>query len=165
MCLVNVCMTADVERYVRNCHECKRAHVARDKTPGQLHPLPIPERPWQHVAMDFKSFPKHKQGFDTMFVVIDRLSKQSTSIPCLKATTAKDVAVMYIDRIYRNHGAPESIVSDRGPQFVSAFWNELCRILGITLKYEFSCFYRHWRDERQRIYHNLDKTEGRERCR
>jgi len=78
--------------------------------------------------MDFKSFPKHKQGFDTIFVVIDQLGKQSTSIPCLKTTTAKDVAVMYIDRIYRNHGAPESIVSDRGPQFVSAFWNELCRI-------------------------------------
>jgi len=113
-------MTADVGRNVRNWHECKRAHVARDKTPGQLHPLPIPERSWQHVAMDFKSFPKHKQGFDTIFVVIDRLNKQSTSIPCLKTTTAKDVAVMYIDRIYRNHGAPESIVSDRGPQFVSA---------------------------------------------
>ncbi len=127
-------MTADVKRYVRNCHECKRAHVARDKTPGQLHPLPISERPWQHVAMDFKSFPNDRQGFDTIFVVIDRLSKQSTSIPCLKTTTAKDMAVMYIDRIYRNHGAPESIVSDRGSQFVSAFWNEFCRILGITLK-------------------------------
>lgn len=114
-------MTADVKRYVQNCHECKRSHIAWDKTPEQLHPLPIPERPWQHVAMDFKSFPKDKQGFDAIFVVINQLSKQSTSIPCLKTTTAKDMAAMYIDRIYRNHGAPESIVSDRGPQFVSAF--------------------------------------------
>ena len=127
-------MTADVERYVRNCHACRRSHVKRDRPPGLLHPLPIPERPWQHVAMDFKSFPQDNKGFDTIYVVIDRLSKQSVSIPCHKTTTAEDMAALYIDRIYRSHGAPETMVSDRGPQFVSAFWDELCRILGIKLK-------------------------------
>lgn len=66
--------------------------------------------------------------------MIDRLSKQFTFIFCLKTTTAKDMTVMYIDRIYRNHDASESIVFDRDSQFVFVFWNELCQILDIILK-------------------------------
>ncbi len=62
----------------------------------------------------------------------DRSTKQVIHVYSLpQNSNGKDMAVMYIDRIYRNHGSPESIVSDRGPQFVSAFWNELCQILGI----------------------------------
>jgi hypothetical protein len=85
-------LNASVGQYIRNCHPCRRAHVPRDRTPGLLHPLPVPDRPWQHVTMDFKSFPVDKHGYDTAYVVIDRLSKQSTSIPCYKTTTAKDMA-------------------------------------------------------------------------
>jgi len=84
--------------------------------------------------MDFKSFPKDAHGHDAAFVVIDRLCKQSVSLPCFKTTTAKDMARLYVDNIYRFYGAPESIVSDRGPQFISDFWNEFCRILGIKIK-------------------------------
>jgi len=84
--------------------------------------------------MDFQSLPKDSHGYDAVFVVIDRLSKQPFSIPCYKTTTAKEMARLYIQYIYRIWGAPESIVSDRGPQFVSAFWKEFCRILGIMLK-------------------------------
>src|SRR6266536_3361180 len=127
-------MLSDVERFVRNCHPCRRAHIPRDKTPGMLHPLLIPEHPWQHVTMDFKSMPKDKAGYDNVFVVIDRLSKQAVSIPCHKTITAEDMAWLYIVFIYRYFGPPASIVSDRGPQFVSKFWEEFCRILGIKLK-------------------------------
>jgi hypothetical protein len=77
-------MRADIERFVRNCHPCRRADAPRDKTPGMLHPLPIPDHPWQHVTMDFKSMPKDKHGYDSVFVVIDRLSKQAISTPCHK---------------------------------------------------------------------------------
>jgi transposase InsO family protein len=84
--------------------------------------------------MDFKSFPKDAKGYDAIWVVIDRLSKQSFSIPCHKTTTAKDMARMYIKYIYRTKSMPDSIVSDRGPQFVSDFWREFCRILGVKLK-------------------------------
>jgi predicted aspartyl protease len=124
-------LSMDVAQYVRNCYACKRSHVPRDRTPGLLHPLPVPDRPWQHIAMDFKSFPTAKSGHDSAFVVIDRLSKQSTSIPCFKTTTARDMAQLYITHVYRYRGAPQTIVSDRGPQFISDFWNEFCRILGI----------------------------------
>jgi len=71
--------------------------------------------------MDFKSMPKDKAGYDEVFVVIDRLSKQAISIPCYKTVTAEDMAQLYITYVYRYYGPPESIVSDRGPQFVSQF--------------------------------------------
>jgi integrase-like protein len=123
-------MKSDTAQFVRNCHSCRRAHVPRDKTPGYLHPLPIPEHPWQHITMDFKSMPKDKRGYDNLCVFIDRLSKQSISEPCYKTATAEDMAEMYIARVYRYYGPPLTIVSDRGPQFISKFWKEFNRILG-----------------------------------
>jgi transposase InsO family protein len=127
-------MLADVERYVRNCHPCRRASSPRDKTPGLLQPLPIPDRPWQHISMDFVSFNKDKRGYDNVLVVVDRLSKESISIPCYKTTTAEEMASLFIYHIWRYFGPPDSIVSDRGPQFISDFWAEFCRLLGIKLK-------------------------------
>jgi hypothetical protein len=127
-------LTATVERFIRNCHACRRANAPRDRAPGLLKPLPVPQRPWQHITMDFQSFPSDTHGYDTVFVIIDRLSKQAFSIPCFKTTTAKDMARLYIQNIYRIRGAPESIVSDRGPQFISDFWDEFCRILGVQLR-------------------------------
>ena len=84
--------------------------------------------------MDFKSFPKDKEGFDCLWVVIDRLSKQAVSIPCYKTVTARRIAELYVEHLYRHRGAPRSIVSDRGPQFISSFWKEFTRILGVKLK-------------------------------
>ena len=81
--------------------------------------------------MDFKSFPKDKHGYDTTYVIIDWLSKQSISIPCYKTMIAKDMAQLYVLYVYRYRGAPQTIISDRGPQFISEFWNEFCHILGI----------------------------------
>jgi transposase InsO family protein len=124
----------DVDRYIRNCVKCRRAENPRDKTPGLLKPLPIPHHPWQHIAMDFRSFPRDKAGYDAAFVVVDRLSKQPITIPCYKTTTAEEMAQLFIDHVYRHHGAPETIVSDRGGQFISAFWKEFCGILGTKLK-------------------------------
>ena len=125
---------ASVERFIRNCHACRRAKTPRDRTSGLLHPLPVPQCPWQYVTMDYQSFPKEAYGYDIDVIVVDRLSKQASSIPCFKTTTAKDMARLYIHNIYRIRGAPESIASDPGPHFISDFWNEFCRILGIKLK-------------------------------
>jgi hypothetical protein len=84
--------------------------------------------------MDFCSFPKDKSGYDNVFVVVDRLSKQAISVPCYKTVIAEEVARLYICHVYRYYGAAESIVSDRGGQFISAFWKEFNRILGTQLK-------------------------------
>ena len=124
----------DVDRYLDNCLTCKRMKTTRDRTPGLLQPLPVPARPWQHISMDFCSFPRDRHGYDAVFTVVDRLSKRPISIPCHKTITAREMAQLFIVHVYRWKGAPETIVSDRGGQFISDFWNEFCRILGVKLK-------------------------------
>jgi transposase InsO family protein len=78
--------------------------------------------------------PKNRSGYNNVCVFVCRLSKKLISIPCYKDVTARDMARLFIEHVYRHHGAPDSIVSDRGPQFISEFWTELCRILDIKLK-------------------------------
>ena len=124
----------DVARYVRNCARCRRAENPRDRNPGFLHPLPLPSRPWQHISMDFHSFPRDKVGRDAALVVVDRLSKRPISIPCSKAVGSRDTTKLFVEYVYRYYGPPDTIVSDRGPQFVAAFWDEFCTVLGIHLK-------------------------------
>jgi hypothetical protein len=127
-------MNDDIERFVRNCHACRRSTVPRDKTPGLLHPLPIADRPWQHLSVDFKSFPKDRRGFDTIAVFVDRFGKRPISIPCYRTIDAQELARIYIIHVHKYYGPATTIVSDRGPQFVSAFWDEFNRILGTKIK-------------------------------
>jgi hypothetical protein len=114
-------MLADVERYIRNYYLCRRASTSRNKTPGLLQPLPIPDRLWQYISMDFVLFNRDKHGYDNILVVINRLLKKSISISCYKTTTAEEMALLFIYYIWRYFGPPDSIVSDRGPQFISDF--------------------------------------------
>lgn len=127
-------MRADVERFVKNCSTCRRTHVTRDRPPGLLHPLPVPDRCWQHVSFDFKSFPTDRHGYDNVFVVVDRLGKRAFSLPCNKTVTAAEAARLYYTYIWRIYGAPETATSDRGPQFVSGFMDELCKLTGVKQK-------------------------------
>lgn len=127
-------MGSDCKRYVRNCTTCKHTHGNQAKQQGFLHPLPVPEYPMQHLCMDYKEFPKDKHGYDNILVFIDRLSKASVTIPCHKEIDARGMATLFITWIYRFGHTPESIVSDRGPQFVSSFWKEFCRIIGVKIK-------------------------------
>lgn len=124
----------DVARFVRNCVTCRRTKILRDKTPGNLKPLPIPDRPWQHISMDFLDVPRSKRGNDAVLVLVCRLSKKPISLPTTRNATSRDLARMFLEGFYRYYGAPETIVSDRGPQFVSQFWEEFTRLLGIRLK-------------------------------
>ena len=128
-------MLKSIAQYIRNCHPCQRAHIPRDKTPGFLRPLEIPDRPWQHITMDYKSFPVDKDGNDNIFVVMDRLTKKSISIPCTKKdATSLELAKMFIRYVYLYYGLPDTIVSNRGLQFISDLWDEFNRILGVKIK-------------------------------
>lgn len=127
-------LRADVARFVSNC-SCRSSKSLRDKTPGLLHPLPIPLRTWQHIVIDFKKMPTDKRGYNNLFVMIDRLSKTSWCIPCKDTVTAQQAAQMYYEGPFRIFGLPESVVSDQGAQFVSFFIKEITRILGINWQY------------------------------
>jgi hypothetical protein len=96
--------------------------------------LPIPDRPWQHISIDFHELPQSRNGYNMAMVVVDRFGKRTISIPCSKTIDAKEVARLFICYVYRFFGPPDTIVSDRGPQFISVFWKEFTRILGIKLK-------------------------------
>jgi transposase InsO family protein len=124
----------DVATYVRNCHACRRSSVPRDKTPGLLHPLPIPTHAWEHITMDYCSFNQDKHGYDNILVIIDHLSKQAITIPCHKTIAAREQARLYLMHVYRYYGPPTTILSDRGPQFISSFWKEFNSILGTDIK-------------------------------
>ena len=127
-------MESDYKRYVVNCIACRFAHSNQTKKQGFLNPLPIPAYPMQHICIDFKEFPKDKHRYDCLFVIIDRLGKDSLSIPCYKTIDARGIAKLFVQWVYCFGHTPETIISDKGPQFISLFWNEFCRIIGAKVK-------------------------------
>ena len=126
-----------IERCVRNCHICRRAKAPRDRYNGSLQPLPIPSQPWKDIAMDFVTGLPDSEGYDAILMVIDRMTKMRHYIPCKageQGTSAKQTARMFVENVWKIHGLPQTIVSDRGTQFVSTFWTTLCQILQIDRK-------------------------------
>ena len=126
-------MQADVDRFVRNCHTCQCSRTPRHAPFGISRPLPIPDRPWQDISMDFVTgLPASGwQRFNTIWVVVDRLTKARHLVPCHSSVDASDLADLFVKHVFRLHGLPRTIVSDRGPQFAAAFWQRLCGRLGI----------------------------------
>ena len=100
--------------YVANCRICRRTMVPRDKTPGLLKPLSVPDRPWQYMAADFKNFPRDSKGYDAVYVVIDRLTKRIIIILTTREITSSGFAELYYDRVWRIYGFPETLLMDRG---------------------------------------------------
>ena len=84
--------------------------------------------------MDFVSFNRDKHGYDNILIIINRLLKKSISISCYKIITAEEIALLFIYYIWRYFGSPDSIVSDREPQFISDFWAKFCRLFNIKFK-------------------------------
>ena len=128
-------MHQDIRRFIRNCHPCQRSKPARN-TPGQLLPLPVPLERWHDITMDFiTDLPPATRstlcpGATSILVVVCRLSKEEHIIPCSKMT-AEYLAAVFVRDVIRLHGIPRSIVTDRGPQFTSVIWKEICRLLGM----------------------------------
>lgn len=112
---------SDIDQFVSNCHACRRSKVPRDKTPGLLRPLPIPDRPWQHISMDFKEMPSDHKGMNMVCVFVDRLGKRPISVPCDRSVDARVMAQLYLVHVHKYYRPATTIVSDRGPQFISAF--------------------------------------------
>jgi hypothetical protein len=108
----------------------KPEHIA---TPSLLQPLPIPIAAWSSIGMNFISGLPKSDGKNIIMVVVDRLTKYSHFIPLSHPYTVTDVAQAFFDNIYKLHGLLTSIVSDRDPVFTSSFWQELMKLLGITL--------------------------------
>lgn len=121
-----------VEQWTQNCHTCRRITPSREARQGILRPLPVPERSWQDISMDFITHLPPSHGYDAILVVVDRLTKMKHFITCKGTCNAEEVARLYAYNVWKLHGLPQTIVSDRGPQFVAQFWEHLTRRLQIT---------------------------------
>jgi RNase H-like domain found in reverse transcriptase/Reverse transcriptase (RNA-dependent DNA polymerase)/Integrase zinc binding domain/Integrase core domain/Chromo (CHRromatin Organisation MOdifier) domain/Aspartyl protease len=119
-----------VRRYVRSCPTCSRAKPWHAKKQGVLRPLPIPMRRWRDISIDFVVGLPMSNGHTNIMVVIDRLTKMRHLIP-LKTLDTIEVAEAFTRHVFKLHGLPTTIISDRGTQFVSMFWKTLCERLGI----------------------------------
>ena len=105
----------DIDCYRNNCHACRHSHVPRDKKPGLLHPLLVPDCPWQHVSVDFKKCPESKSGHNIVAIFVNCLGKRPISIPVYDTVTAWKLASLFLMHVMQHVDVPKSIVSDRGP--------------------------------------------------
>ncbi len=123
----------DVTRFVQQCEVCNISKSGHQCPAGLLQPLPIPQRPWSHVAIDFVTDLPSSNHFTTILTVIDRFSKACRLIPLTKLPTAFETAEALMQQVFRFYGLPEDIVSDRGPQFTSRVWKAFCQQLNINV--------------------------------
>jgi len=127
-------VTREVKRYVEGCDSCQRNKNRTEQPAGKLMPNSIPEKPWTHISADFITKLPIAQGYDSILVVVDRLTKMVHFISTTEKTLAEGLARLFRDNVWKLHRLPESIISDRGPQFTAGLMRELNRILGIESK-------------------------------
>ena len=97
-------------------------------------PNSIPEKPWTYISVDFITKLPLAQGYDSILVVVDHLTKMVHFIPTTERMSAEGLARLFKNNVWKLHGLSESIISDRGPQFVTGLIRELNRMLGIKSK-------------------------------
>ncbi|XP_061157614.1 uncharacterized protein LOC133169427 [Syngnathus typhle] len=122
----------DTSDYVRACSICNRCKTSTRPPAGLLQPLPVPRRPWSHLSIDFVTGLPPSEGNTVVLTVVDWFNKMTHFIPLPKLPSAKQTASNMVREVFRHHGLPQDIVSDRDPQFASTFWAEFCRLLGAT---------------------------------
>ena len=124
-------MSRYVGIYVKGCDACQRTKAIRRPPMGELHPLETAQERWDTVSVDFIAELPDAHGFDAIMNVVDTTGKRAHFIPTHTTVTAEGAANIYLREIWKHHGLPRRIVSDRGPQFVAQFMRELLRLLGI----------------------------------
>lgn len=127
-------MDDSVRDYIGSCPSCQRNKASTQRPMGLLQPLPIPEKRWDSVSLDFTfGLPVTPDGYDGILVFVDRLSKMMHCAPCKSTITGAESAKLYLQTVFKYHGMCKELVSDRDPRFTGQFWQSLFRALGTKL--------------------------------
>ena len=126
---------AQLGQFIRECPVCQQIKSDTAKQAGLLQPLPIPVAKWEQITTDLVTdLPETKDGYTAVAVFVDRLTKFVHFAPCKKTITAKEYAQLFLQHVFRHHGLPKVIISDRDPRFMSTFWRSLFKSLGTELR-------------------------------
>jgi hypothetical protein len=129
-------MKEDIVNYVERCLEYQQVKAKHKHLARLLQPHVIPESKWEAISMDFiVVFPLMTRRHDSIFVVVDTLTKSSHFIPVHTTYQAPDIAIFFISEIVRMHGMPKRIISDRGSVFTGLFWTSFQEALGTQLNF------------------------------
>jgi len=123
-----------VKQYIEGYNSCQRNKNCTGQPAGKLMPNSIPERPWMYISADFITKLPLAQGYNSILVVVDRLTKMVHFIPITEKTLAEGLTRLFRDNVWKLYRLPESIISDKGPQFTVGLMRELNRMLGIKSK-------------------------------
>ncbi|GKE23117.1 putative reverse transcriptase domain-containing protein [Tanacetum coccineum] len=125
---------ADIVTYVSKCLTCAKVKAEHQRPSGLLLQPKIPEWKWDNITMDFVTkLPKSPQGHDTIWVIVDRLTKSVIFTSMRETDSMEKLARLYIKEVVTRHGIPVSIICDRDPRFASHFWRSLQKALGTSL--------------------------------
>jgi len=124
----------DVGKYIEGCNLYQRIKNRTEELARKLKLSEIPEKPWLHLTVDFITELLVVAGKDAILVVCNRLSKMTHFVAITEGTLVEGLARLFRDNIWKLHGLPESVVSDRGPQFAAELIRELNRMLGIEMR-------------------------------
>ncbi|KAL0934971.1 reverse transcriptase domain protein [Colletotrichum truncatum] len=126
----------EVSLAIKDCEVCAKSKPSRHQPYGKIQPLPVPQTAWESISLDFVTkLPKSREPmtnvhYDSVLVIVDRLTKYSYFIPYMESSTAEDLAYKFLQVIVSQHGMPKEIVSDRDKLFTSKFWRSLISQLG-----------------------------------
>jgi len=126
-------MSRYVGRYVSTCDMCLRTKSFQCPPTGELHPLPIPSAPWDIISVDFIVKLPQSAGHDSIMVVVDSVTKCAHFVSTVTTISAAGAAHLFLNHLWKHHSLPRRVVSNRGPQFIVEFTQELYRLLGIKL--------------------------------
>ncbi|KAI3753681.1 hypothetical protein L2E82_25742 [Cichorium intybus] len=124
-------MKRDVGRFVENCLTCLQVKANHQKPYGAVQPLPVPKKKWDEITMDFiTKLPRTPRGYDSIWVIVDRLTKSAHFIPIREDFQVSKLAEIYTREVVKRHGVPTSIISDRDSRFNSHFWQSFQKHFG-----------------------------------
>ena len=98
-----------------------RTKAQRQPPVGELHPLPIPDAPWDTISIDFITELPDSAGHDAIMVVVDSITKRAHLVPTFTTVSTAGTACLFVQQVWRHHRVPRKVVSDRGLQFIAEF--------------------------------------------